>query len=84
MRLVVRMGDKLLTLVVSALIGGDCIDYALPAGRTAAAIGRVAKAPSMPRPFPRELPLEPRAPVGSGDPRVALHSLGASIGGHYT
>ena len=41
-------GDKLLTLVASALAGGDCIDDAdaLRTGRTAAAIGCAVKAPS--------------------------------------
>ena len=41
-------GDKLLTLVASALAGGDCIDDAdvLRTGRTADAIGCVVKAPS--------------------------------------
>ena len=41
-------GDKVLTLVASALAGGDCIDDAdaLRAGGTAGAIGRVVKAPS--------------------------------------
>ena len=41
-------GDKLLTLVASALAGGDCIDDAdvLRTGRTASAIGCVVKAPS--------------------------------------
>ena len=41
-------GDKLLTLVASALAGGDCIDDAdaLRAGRTGVAIGCVVKAPS--------------------------------------
>ena len=41
-------GDKLLTLVASALAGGDCIDDAdvLRTGRTARAIGCVVKAPS--------------------------------------
>ncbi len=41
-------GDKLLTLVASALAGGDCIDDvdALRAGGTACAIGCVVKAPS--------------------------------------
>ena len=45
-------GDKLLTLMASALAGGDCIDDAdaLRAGGTAAsAIGCVVKAPSTPR-----------------------------------
>ena len=41
-------GDKLLTLVASALAGGDCIDDtdALRTGRTGVAIGCVVKAPS--------------------------------------
>ena len=41
-------GDKLLTLVASALAGGDCIDDAdvLRTGGTADAIGGVVKAPS--------------------------------------
>ncbi len=41
-------GDKLLTLVASALAGGDCIDDAdvLRNGGTASAIGCVVKAPS--------------------------------------
>ena len=41
-------GDKIMTLVASALAGGDCIDDAdaLRAGRTAGALGCVVKAPS--------------------------------------
>jgi len=41
-------GDKMLTLVASALAGGDCIDDAdaLRAGGTAPALGCVVKAPS--------------------------------------
>ena len=41
-------GDKIVTLVASALAGGDCIDDAdaLRAGRTAGALGCVVKAPS--------------------------------------
>ena len=41
-------GDKMMTLVVSALIGGDCIDDAdaLRAGGTARVLGCVVKAPS--------------------------------------
>ena len=40
--------DKIMTLVSSALAGGDCIDDAdaLRAGRTACALGCVVKAPS--------------------------------------
>ena len=41
-------GDKVMTLVASALAGGDCIDDAdvLRTGGTASAIGCVVKAPS--------------------------------------
>ena len=41
-------GDKMMTVVASALAGGDCIDDAdvLRAGGTAGAIGCVVKAPS--------------------------------------
>ena len=41
-------GDKISTLVASALASGDCIDDAdaLRTGRTACALGRVVKAPS--------------------------------------
>lgn len=43
-----NVGDKLLTLVQSALAGGDCIDdaNALRAGGTAAVLGHRVKAPS--------------------------------------
>jgi hypothetical protein len=43
-----NVGDKLLTLVMSALAGGDCIDDAdaLRAGRTAAVLGQRVPAPS--------------------------------------
>ncbi len=41
-------GDKMMTLVASALAGGDCIDDAdvLRAGRTSSVLGCVVKAPS--------------------------------------
>ena len=43
-----NIGDKIVTLVASALAGGDCIDDAdvLRTGRTAGALGCVVKAPS--------------------------------------
>ena len=43
-----KRGDKLLTLVASALAGGDCIDDAdaLRAGGTVGVLGCVVKAPS--------------------------------------
>ena len=44
-------GDKISTLVASALAGGDCIDDAdvLRTGGTARTLGSVVKAPSTPR-----------------------------------
>ena len=44
-------GDKLMTLIASALAGGDCIDDAdaLRAGSTGRVLGCVVKAPSTPR-----------------------------------
>ena len=44
-------GDKMMTLVASALAGGDCINDAdaLRTGGTACALGCVVKAPSTPR-----------------------------------
>ena len=44
-------GDKMITLVASALAGGDCIDDAdvLRSGGTARALGGTVKAPSTPR-----------------------------------
>ena len=46
-------GDKMLTLVASALAGGDCIDDAdvLRTGGTAQTLGCVVKAPSTPGTF---------------------------------
>ena len=48
-------GDKFLTLVASALAGGDCIDdaHALRAGGTDRVLGSVIKAPSTLGTFPR-------------------------------
>ena len=48
-------GDKMLTLVASALAGGDCIDDAdaLRAGGTVGVLGCVVKAPSTLRTFLR-------------------------------
>ena len=44
-------GDKLMTLVASAMAGGDCIDAAdvLRTGGTACTLGGTVKAPSTPR-----------------------------------
>ena len=66
-------GDKMLTLVASALAGGDCIDDAdvLRTGRTAGALGCVVKAPSTLGTFLRSFRWGPRPPAGSGEPEVA-------------
>ena len=64
-------GDKMLTLVASALAGGDCIDDAdvLRTGGTASAIGCVVKAPStLGTDLPAQFPVGPRPPTGSGQP----------------
>ena len=51
-------GDQIMTLVASALAGGDCIDDAdgLRAGRTARVLGCVVKAPSTLGTFLRDEP----------------------------
>ena len=71
-------GDKMLTLVASALAGGDCIDDAdvLRTGGTAGAIGCVVKAPSHPGHIPAQLPVGPRPSAGPGEPGAAGTGLG--------
>ena len=66
-------GDKIMTLVASALAGGDCIDDAdvLRAGGTARVLGFTAKAPSTLGAFLRSFRWGPRPPTGPGEPRVA-------------
>ena len=66
-------GDKLLTLVASALAGGDCIDDAdaLRAGGTAGVVGCVVKAPSTLGTFLRSFRWGARPPTGPGEPPVA-------------
>lgn len=51
-------GDKLMTLVASALAGGDCIDDAdaLGSGGTARVLGCAVKAPSILATFLRSFP----------------------------
>ena len=75
-------GDKVMTLVASALAGGDCIDDAdvLRTGGTAGAIGCVVKAPSTLGTFPAQLPVGPCPPAGSGEPRVTGQGLGCWSG----
>ena len=60
-------GDKMLTLVASALVGDDCIDDAdaLRAGRTSSVLGCMVKAPSTPPRF-REGRLSGRSCAASG------------------
>ena len=76
-------GDKMLTLVASALAGGDCIDDAdaLRAGGVGGVLGCVVKAPStlgtfLPGHLPAQLPVGSRAPAGSGEPGAAGPGLG--------
>ena len=65
-------GDKLMTLVASAMAGGDCIDDAdvLRTGGTACTLGGTVKAPSTLGTFLRSWPNEPggidRRIVGEG------------------
>ena len=71
-------GDKMMTLVASALAGGDCIDDAdvLRTGGTASAIGCVVKAPSHAGDLPAQLPVGACPPTGSGEPGAAVPGLG--------
>ena len=78
-------GDKLMTLVASALAGGDCIDDAdaLRSGGTGRVLGCVVKALSTPAfaragvgDFPAQLPVGPRPSVGPGEPGTAGPGLG--------
>ena len=64
-------GDKLLTLVASALAGGDCIDgcrRAAALASTDSVLGCVVKAPSTLGTFLRSFRWGSRAPVGTGEP----------------
>ena len=63
-------GDKMLTLVASALAGGDCIDAAdaLRAGRTAQGTGLYGEGAVHAGYVPAEFPMGPRAAAGSGEP----------------
>ena len=80
-------GDKIVTLVASALAGGDCIDDAdvLRTGGTARILGGTVKAPStlgtfLPEYLPAQLPVGPRPPTGSGEPGAAGPGLGCRGG----
>ena len=63
-------GDKIMTLVASALAGGDCIDDAdvLRTGGTARTLGSTVKAPIHPGDLPAQLPVGPCQPTGPGEP----------------
>ena len=63
-------GDKMLTLVASALAGGDCIDDAdvLRAGETQRGVGLRSQSTLHVGHVSAEFPVGPRAPVGSGEP----------------
>ena len=75
-------GDKMMTLVASALAGGDCIDDtdALRAGGTARVLGFTAKGSLHPGRLPAQLPLGPCPPTGPGEPGVAGPGLGCRGG----
>ena len=66
-------GDKMLTLVASALAGGDCIDDAdvLRTGGNRPDPGLRSQGAIHPGDVPAQLPVGPRPPIGSGQPRAA-------------
>ena len=66
-------GDKVMTLVASALAGGDCIDDAdvLRTGGTAGTIRLRGQGAIHPGDLPAQLPVGPRPPTGSGEPGAA-------------
>ena len=70
-------GDKMLTLVASALAGGDCIDDAdaLRAGRTSSVLGCTQSALHS-GDVPAQLPVGPCPPAGPGEPGAAGPGLG--------
>ena len=71
-------GDKLMTLVASAMAGGDCIDDAdvLRTGGMRPAPCGTVKAPSTQGDLPAQLPVGPRPPAGPGEPGAAGTGLG--------
>ena len=75
-------GDNMLTLVASALAGGDCMDDAdvLRTGGTAGAIGCVVKAPSTLGTFLRSFRWGHVRQLDRGEPGVAGPSLGRRWG----
>ena len=71
-------GDKMLTLVASALAGGDCIDDAdaLRTGGTAWHPGLHGQGAVHPGHLPAQLPVGPCPPAGPGEPGAAGAGLG--------
>ena len=71
-------GDKIMTLVASALAGGDCIDDAdvLRTGGTAGGARLRSQGALHPGDVPAQLPVGPRPSVGPGEPRAAGTGLG--------
>ena len=69
-------GDKMMTLVASALAGGDCIDDAdvLRTGGTACTLAVWSRRPPPWAP-PAQFPVGARPPTGPGESRVAGHGL---------
>ena len=71
-------GDKLMTLVASAMAGGDCIDAAdvLRTGGTACTLGGTVKAPSTLGTFLRSFRWGHVRQAGPGEPGAAGPGLG--------
>ena len=71
-------GDKLMTLVASAMAGGDCIDDAdvLRTGGTACNPGRHGQGAIHPGHLPAQLPVGACPSTRPGEPRVAGPGLG--------
>ena len=71
-------GDKLMTLVASALAGGECIDDAdvLRTGGDGLHPGQHGQGAIHPGHLPAQLQLGPRPSTGPGEPRVAGPGLG--------
>ena len=70
--------DKTLTLVASALAGGDCIDDAdaLCAGGDRAGVGLYCEGAIYPGDLPAQFPVGPCPPVGPGESGTAGTGMG--------
>ena len=71
-------GDKLMTLVASAMAGGDCIDDADVVAHRGDGLhpGRHGQGAIHPGHLPAQLPVGPRPPARSGEPGAAGPGLG--------